>query len=235
MAEAVAVTETGSERSSNIHSRPVFTQSLKLNSLQAQRVMDRSFSRVSNALFSIDVILRIIGDQAAIDEVELVILEHISKVSDDLDQTSAQLKKLMADNGIDEMPGYTNPKEYSIEINSPHVAQFAHMIRKMDALMGVVDTLWLHSILNSKQRTDANYQWQQRFIRLSGRIIGIEKRARISAHSKGKATEVEQAAPETQEMPEEDGLSCDVIQDNIATKISLGKPTSTAELQESVA
>ena len=35
---------------------------LTMNSLQAQRVMDRSFDRVSNSLFSIDVILRIIGE-----------------------------------------------------------------------------------------------------------------------------------------------------------------------------
>ncbi|MCD8672421.1 hypothetical protein LUD45_34375, partial [Klebsiella pneumoniae] len=88
--------------------------------------MERSFERVSNSLFSIDVILRIIGEQDEIDQVETVILEHISKVSEDLDKATAQLNKLMEDNGIDMMPGYTNPNEYTIEINSPQVAQFAH-------------------------------------------------------------------------------------------------------------
>ncbi|HHK9624166.1 TPA: hypothetical protein ACQZIR_003208, partial [Escherichia coli] len=39
--------------------------------------------------------------------------------------------------------------------------------------------------------------WQQRLIKLAGRIIGIEKRARISAHTKGKEGEVAQAAPES--------------------------------------
>ncbi len=100
----------------------------------------------------------------------------------------------MEDNGIDMMPGYTNPNEYTIEINSPQVAQFAHLIRKLDTLMGIVDTLWLNTVLTSKQRTDATYQWQQRLIKLAGRIIGIEKRARISAHSKGKEGEVAEAA-----------------------------------------
>ena len=130
-------------------------------------------------------------------EVETVIPEHISKVSEDTDKATAQLNKLMEDNGIDMMPGYTNPNEYTIEINSPQVAQFAHLIRKLDTLMGIVDTLWLNTVLTSKQRTDATYQWQQRLIKLAGRIIGIEKRARISAHSKGKEGEVAEAAPES--------------------------------------
>ncbi|MCV5343394.1 hypothetical protein OFC87_41335, partial [Escherichia coli] len=62
--------------------------------------MERSFERLSNSLFSIDVILRIIGEQDEIDQVETVILEHISKVSEDLDKATAQLNKLMEDNGI---------------------------------------------------------------------------------------------------------------------------------------
>ncbi|MGM8631968.1 hypothetical protein ACS6JE_19865 [Enterobacter hormaechei subsp. steigerwaltii] len=169
MAEAQVALDTNNDRG-NHYSRPVFKQVLKVNSLQAQRVMERSFERVSNSLFSIDVILRIIGEQEEIDQVETVILEHISKVSEDLDKATAQLNKLMEDNGIDMMPGYTNPNEYTIEINSPQVAQFAHLIRKLDTLMGIVDTLWLNTVLTSKQRTDATYQWQQRLIKLAGRM-----------------------------------------------------------------
>lgn len=204
MAEALAIVDTGTERPERgaPYSRPVFKQVLKVNSLQAQRVMDRSFGRVSNSLFSIDVILRIIGEQEEIDQVETVILEQIAKVSEDLDQASAQLSKLMEDNGIDVMPGYTNPSEYPIEITSPQVAQFAHLIRKLDVLMSRIDTLWLNTVLSSKQRTDATYQWQQRLIKLASRIIGIEKRARISAHGKGKESEVAEAAPETPDSPE---------------------------------
>ncbi|ATW30892.1 hypothetical protein BJP41_10240 (plasmid) [Candidatus Williamhamiltonella defendens] len=197
MAEAQAAVDTSNDRR-NHYSRPIFKQVLKVNSLQAQRVMKRSFERVSNSLFSIDVILRIIGEQDEIDQVESVILEHISKVSEDLDKAIAQLNKLMEDNGIDMMPGYTHPNEYTIEIHSPQVALCAHLIRKLGELMGIVETLWLNTVLTSKQRTDATYQWQQRLIKLAGRIIGIEKRARISAHSKGKEGEVAQAEPESE-------------------------------------
>lgn len=191
------------ERNSADLSRPVFKRVLKVNSLQAQRVVERSFKRVSDSLFSIDVILRIIGEQDEIDQVEGIIQEHIEKASVDLDTATNQLQKLMEDNGIEGTPEYTSPGQYDIEINSPQVAQFAHLVRKLDNLMLLVDTLWLNSILTSKQRKDATYQWQQRLIKLAGRIIGIEKRARISAHSKGKKEEVEAAAPTLETTDEE--------------------------------
>jgi hypothetical protein len=194
---------TKKERNNADLSRPVFKRVLKVNSLQAQRVVERSFQRVSDSLFSIDVILRIIGEQDEIDQVESIIQEHIEKVSVDLDTATNQLQKLMEDNGIEGAPEYTSPNKYDIEINSPQVAQFAHLVRKLDNLMLLVDTLWLNSILTSKQRKDATYQWQQRLIKLAGRIIGIEKRARISAHSKGKKDEVEAAAPAQETTDEE--------------------------------
>ena len=201
---------TKKERKSAELSRPVFKRVLKVNSLQAQRVVERSFQRVSDSLFSIDVILRIIGEQDEIDQVESIIQEHIEKVSVDLDTATNQLQKLIEDNGIEGAPEYTNPNQYEIEIKSPQVAQFAHLVRKLDNLMLLVDTLWLNSVFTSKQRKDATYQWQQRLIKLAGRIIGIEKRARVSAYSKGKKDEVEAAAPtqetvaSTQETTDED-------------------------------
>lgn len=194
---------TKKERNNADLSRPVFKRVLKVNSLQAQRVVERSFQRVSDSLFSIDVILRIIGEQDEIDQVESIIQEHIEKVSVDLDTATNQLQKLMEDNGIEGAPEYTSPNQYDIEINSPQVAQFAYLVRKLDNLMLLVDTLWLNSILTSKQRKDATYQWQQRLIKLAGRIIGIEKRARISAYSKGKKDEVEAEAPITETADQE--------------------------------
>ncbi|MGP9497015.1 hypothetical protein ACT3RM_17595 [Pseudoalteromonas sp. AOP7-A1-14] len=196
MAEEINELKQQPQSERQMYSRPVFRQNMIVNSLQAQRVMARSFDRVSNALFSLDVILRIIGDLKEIDQVEEVIHGHIDKVAEDMKKALDQLSKVMADNGIEDTPGYSGPVTYPIEITSPQVAQFAHLIRSLDKLMSIVDTLWLNTVLTSQQRSDATYEWQQRLIKLAGRIIGMEKRARISAHSKGKDEEVAEAAPE---------------------------------------
>jgi len=103
----------------------------------------------------------------------------------------------MESNGIDEVPDYTDPITFNAKISSPQVGQFVGLVRKLDALMISMDTLWLSSVLSNKQRIDGNYAWQQRIIKLARRIIDIEIRARKSAQAKGKEAEVEQAAPST--------------------------------------
>ncbi len=177
-------------------SRPAFRRTLKLNSLQAQKVINRSFNRVSNSLYSIDVILQIIGERDQVDQAEADISALFEKISDDLLIDIAQARELIATNGIDEMPEYTDPKEYPIEITSPQIAEFARLLSQLDELMLLVDTLWLNAAFTNRQRKNANYDWQQRLVKLAGRIIGLEKRARIAAYNKGKKDEVDLIAPE---------------------------------------
>ena len=190
-----------SKRIEQVKSRPVFKQKLTVKTIEAQRVMNRSFDRAAYALFSIDVIMRIIGEQtdkrSEIDELETTIQDHITKVSDDMDKEIARFEKLMADNGIENEPEYTNPVEYSIEITSPQVARFASLTRKLDRFMVLSDSLWMNAVLSNFQRTDGHYHWQQRVIKLAGRIIGIERFARIAARRSGRDAEISEAAPET--------------------------------------
>ncbi len=179
------------------YSKPIFKQSFTINSLQAQRVVNRVFRRTVSALYGIDVILRIIGDENEIDEVELIISQLIEDCTKAVDNEQARLDKLMESNGIDEIPGYTDPITFNAKISSPQVGQFVGLVRKLDALMISMDALWLSSVLSNKQRIDGNYAWQQRIIKLARRIIDIEIRARKSAQAKGKEEEVEQAVPST--------------------------------------
>lgn len=179
------------------YSKPIFEQSFTINSLQAQRVVDRVFRRTVSALYGIDVILRIIGDENEIDEVEQIISQLIEDCAKAVDNEQARLDKLMESNGIDEVPDYTDPITFNAKISSPQVGQFVGLVRKLDALMISMDTLWLSSVLSNKQRVDGNYAWQQRIIKLARRIIDIEIRARKSAKAKGKEAEVEQAVPST--------------------------------------
>ncbi len=187
MAEAQTVEQPTQERA--IYSCPVFNKTIKINSLQAQRVMTRKFERVKHALFNIDVILPIISTQEKIDEVGKLLLEDIKKVEQDIDKSEAQFKKLIEDHGIEDKPTYTHPSEYDIEITSPQVAQFASLIKKLDVLIEQMDTLWFHGVLTNKQRKDGTYQWQQRLLKLADRITGIAKRARAAAHAQGKLVE----------------------------------------------
>lgn len=184
------------------YSNPTFTRTLTLNSLQSQRVYNRNFRRVAQALFQIDVILQIItdraGDRNAIDAMETKIREYFDQVSDDLNREIERCKKLLADNGISELVDYSAPLTMQVEMSSPQIIQFVRLMTQLDEFMSLIDTLWMNTIINNRQRADANYVWQQRLMKLSGRIIGNENRARAAARRIGLSEEVDELAPETE-------------------------------------
>ncbi|HUL12012.1 MAG TPA: hypothetical protein VLU73_07580 [Methylococcaceae bacterium] len=184
------------EAKSRQYSRPVFDQAVTIRSEQAQRVMAREFSRVVSALYAIDVILRIIGDDQEIDEVETVVNTLIGDCGKDVQSEKARLDKLREDNGITQLPRYTNPATTTVRIVSPQVAQFVALVQRMDDLMVTLDALWLCGILTNKQRSNGAYQWQQRLLRLGRRIVEIERRARVSAVKRGKEAEIRESMGE---------------------------------------
>lgn len=188
-------------RRQNDQSKPSFTRSMTLNSLQSQRVYKRSFERVSYSLFSIDVILQIItdrnGDRQAISVMESAIRGLFEKFSTDLAEEIVRCKKLLSDHGIAESDHvtYTDPQIIDVQLTSPQVIEFARLMVQLDELMALVDTLWLNTIFDNRQRADANYIWQQRLIKLASRIIGNEGRARRAAYRAGHKDEVDELAP----------------------------------------
>ena len=187
-------------------SRPVFERSIKIHSEQAIRVIRRSYGRLIRSLYAIDVTLRIVGHEQAIDDVEGIVSKMIGDCAEQLQQEKVRLDKLCADNGIAELPRYTNPTDFKARITSPQIAQFVELIRLLDQLMIAMDTLWLCQILTSKQYSVARYQWQQRLHRLSRRIVSIEQRAHQAAYAQGRGEEVRLAREESGLMAEPEAM-----------------------------
>ena len=187
-------------------SRPVFERRIKIHSEQAIRVIRRSYGRLIRSLYAIDVTLRIVGHEQAIDDVEGIVSKMIGDCAEQLQQEKARLDKLCADNGIAESPRYTNPTDFKARITSPQIAQFVELIRLLDQLMISMDTLWLCQILTSKQCSVARYQWQQRLHRLARRIVSIEQRAHQAAYAQGRGEEVRLAREESGLMAEPEAM-----------------------------
>ena len=166
-------------------SRPVFERTFKVNSEQAIRVIRNSYERLIRSLYAIDVILRIIGQEQAVDEIETIVSSMIAECAEQLQQEKLRLEKLKADNGITETPTYTHPREFVAKIASPQIAQFIELIRLLDQLMMIMDTLWLCQVIDNKHCVDARYHWQQRLQRLANRIVTIERKAHREAYAQG--------------------------------------------------
>lgn len=182
---------------------PGFEKKVKLNTLQAQKVMSRVFTRAAGSLYRIDVILRIIAGDAEAENVEQVIDGMLKDVETDLQKHQNMLAALLEENGIDDLPVYDVPTNEIVRITSPHVGRFTALIQKLDSLIAQIDALWLSGLMPNKERNDEVYRWQQCIIGLGSRIIGIERRARQAARRNGKGDEVDSLVPETNEKEDE--------------------------------
>jgi len=177
------------------YSRPVFTQNLNVNHQQAQNIFERSFWHVARALYSIDVVLRIIGKQEKIDEVEAIIQKDMQDMFVEIEKHTAILSQLMDDNGVDGSPEYTHPKEYTVQITCPQVARFVQLLKRMDAMLIKLDTAWLNGLIGSKERMELTREQRNKLNSLATRLIQIETRARNAAQAQGKGEELENAVP----------------------------------------
>lgn len=197
-------------------SSPALAREITLNSLQSQRVFDRHFKRVSKALLDLEVVLQVItdkiGERDAISAMEDKISELFEHVNKDLDGEIERCRVLLNDNGIVEMVEYTSPKTISVELTSPQLINFTRMLSQLDELMLLIDTLWLNTILNNRQRLDANFAWQQRLMKLASRIIGNQNRARQAAFRAGLGDKVNELAPEDSQEDDDEELAAAVAE-----------------------
>ena len=125
-----------SAASRDAFSRPVFDQTIRIQSNHAQRLLDRGFLLVVRALYGIDVVLRIIGDDEEMDQVEEIVGKLIGELAEELKAEHARLAQLRESNGISATPRYTNPKRITVHISSPQLAQYTALIEELDRETG---------------------------------------------------------------------------------------------------
>lgn len=191
--KTIQLTRTSISPSS--HSRPVLRKSIEVASDQAQKVFERTFSRMAYSCFSIEVILQIIGEESSVDKALSTISKLIRNTEDLIDKQIAQITELNKKHDLDENSGYSNPAIYHADITSPLAMQYVKLLLKFDHMIKMIDVLWMNGYLESRQRAKALHDWRNSINRLSSRIISIEKNARIAAHRRGKQEEVDQTVP----------------------------------------
>jgi len=178
-------------------SRPYFTQKVKLNSLHAQQVFERGFELCANAIFSLSIVLRVIGTDAQAREVEAIVDDQLNKIFEEMRAEVTRLEKLAELNGI-EFAGvtYSNPKDLEAKITSPRAVRYIGLIREFDGLVAKFDTLWLSGSIPDGNYSHSIYEWKRRLLRTAGGMRGLAGRAITAARRKETKTTEATPVPE---------------------------------------
>ena len=182
-----------SARRESRYSRPYVPETIKVQSQHAQRVLERGFFRVAAALYAIDVVLRIIGDDDEMDQVDGIVDAMIQVFAQRMEAEIQRLEGQRKQHGITKPVAYTLPRTLTVKISSPQLALYTTLVQVLDRLMMEIDVLWLNRALSNKERKHAVYAWRVELLDVGRKIVQLERRAREAAARQGKAAEVEEA------------------------------------------
>jgi hypothetical protein len=178
------------------HSVPYLEQEVRLHSEHAQHAFRRMFSRVSRALYAIDVIMHLIGnDQTAAEAAESV-STLIDRCANDLREEIERYRKICIDNGAPERAKFTNPLITAVRISSPHDSRYLALLAALDELISVTEVLRIAAVFNVKQKEALlNFQYtaRQRVMNIGSRIVGLANAAWKTVDKAGKKQEATEA------------------------------------------
>lgn len=191
-----SVAASVSTLSTSPNSRPIFQRTIKLNSLQAKRIIDRSYKKLRHALFQTSVIMKITYSEEESAAIDATIDKNLDKEQQAINDEKARIQQILLDNGITNLATYTHPQEFTLEVDSPRASRFLKLVVEADELIGLIDTVWLCGEIKDNQKKDATFKLQQRLIKSAAQIISLESRTRAAAHRRGAGDLVNAAAPQ---------------------------------------
>ena len=178
-------------RTKSRYSRPVFDYAVTLQSEYAQRPLRSNFYVMVSALYAIDVIMRITGDEAVLDQVEAIVERILDTLAAELRAETARLDALMETHGTRLTVRYESPLSMTVHVSSPQLAKYTRLIEDFDRLMIVMDTLWLGGVLSNKQRAVGAHAWRVKLMDVGREIVQLANRARASVRRSGSEADIQ--------------------------------------------
>lgn len=150
--------------------RPVFKKQIILHSLQAQRVLKRTYGRLMTDLHTIGTICRIHATNEHADKLDVSVHALFDQLKLDIEKALSQADQQRSENGILDLPEYTRVIRYTVDITSPHCHKYLNIIGKQDQLNRVLDALMLTDVMPERERDQQVYHWQRTVFQASNEI-----------------------------------------------------------------
>ena len=162
-------------------------QSITLNTPNAQRIYNRTYEEVGRNLYSVNVVSRmVVKDDEAVDELNRLIDERFAATQEEVDAEIERIKTLRDQNGIEALPEYTNPHTFECEISTPATLKYIKLVKGIDEISMLLDSLWLMEEITDKQKLSEEYRWQSTMIKLSNQFRDLYNRSRAASKRQRK-------------------------------------------------
>lgn len=188
------------KRPNKQNSRPVIRRSIEVKTEIANRLLTYGpgFWKVTAAMYRIEAVWRMASNSEIVDRIEAAVKEYLQKTKEELLLEKEELKQLLDQYGIVEMPDYTKKESILVKITSPFISNYIGLIQALDDVLQFLDTLWLFELITGAERKAKIQEWVSRLRKLRLRIRQAEKRLRLEiAQEKSRLAKSEPSKPAT--------------------------------------
>lgn len=179
LADAITIVATGPKGTS----RAFFNATVQLQSLHTHQVIQRCFSESAEAVYALSAILPALTTTENVEAAQNEIFGRVDAAEKDIGNEIQRVAKLIESSGIDiNQLGYTAAQTFHAQICSPRANQLLRVIKQLDDLIKLLDTLWLTETITQKVHTETVFLWKRRVIKLMNHVREVGFRAMNAAH-----------------------------------------------------
>jgi hypothetical protein len=193
--------DTTSKGSMHEHSsRPFVTYKLTLNSDKAQKAFEKSYDQASMNLFVIENMADSVMSPENKEELDKLVDSMFAKIEDDMTDEIRRAQKLLdneSENLLEdedefvEIVDHTKPRVFKAKVNTPLARRYIALLRKLDSVVSMIDSLWLNGCIEAKVRKTRSYGWRNRIFNLSFKLRGAANKVREARNLKHAAEQKE--------------------------------------------
>lgn len=153
--------------------RAILKRPTTLVSTEANRVFRRCYNIAAKNLYALDVICTSLLSYEASKNTAETLDDLFNEIHAEYDGEIARAKKLLEITGTTVDQAYSYQKNYTAEYSTPYALRYVELIELLDELIKLVMVLRATGGIESHSAQVRTYQWQQRLVRLSGRLRGL--------------------------------------------------------------
>ena len=164
-------------------SKPYVTEDITLNTDQSQKVFQRVFAKLSDALYRSDTILTQVAPQAAT-ALHRVMDKSFEELYQKLTREDQRVDVLCQGEGIVGEAKYTAAATRSAVIYSPRARRFMLLLEIYDRMVRKLDLLHLYGILGTAEWMMLTYDWRRDLFAFANAQIEASNEAMRAARQK---------------------------------------------------
>ncbi len=128
------------------------------------------------------------------------VMNYMQRIINKLMENQTQMDQILAENAIDSLPEYTDPKEIEISVTSPLVNSYIQIVQLIDGLVQRLDAMWLSNLIYRSEISKITEPWWNDILRLKRFVVLI---VRKSSQQKNTAENLKDRLPAAGEPAEE--------------------------------